>query len=146
MNFSPKLTKKINDFHISKLDIKNPSIKSVFYNKLKNRTYKPLFQEAFLSISKINDYEFNHVNPNEENKYTIHTIRNNNHNKINILGVKHMVPIPKIFLNKSKSAYEIKSKNQQNFINNRRNYVINITRSFFTKNKDFNRTIRIKSS
>lgn len=146
LNFSPKLTKKINDFHLSKMDIKNPSIKSVFYNKLKNRTYKPLFQEAFLSISKINDYEFNHVNPNEENKYTIHTIRNNNHNKINILGVNHMVPIPKIFLNKSKSAYEIKSKNQQNFINNRRNYVINITRSFFTKNKDFNRTIRIKSS
>ena len=57
-----------------------------------------------------------------------------------------MVPIPKIFLNKSKSAYEIKSKSQQNFINNRKNYVINITRSFFTKNKDFNRTIRIKSS
>ena len=53
---------------MSKMEIKNPLIKSVFHNKLKNKTCAPLFQETFLSISKINDYEFNHVNPNEENK------------------------------------------------------------------------------
>ena len=145
MDFSPELSKKTNDFQKSKIKIKKPSIKSAFYNKLKNKSYKPFFQETFLSISKINDFEFNHVNLNEENKYTVNTIRNYNH-KINIIGGKHMVPIPKILLNKSKSAFEMKSKNQQNFINNRRNYVINITRSFFTKNKDFNRAIRIKSS
>ena len=144
-DFSPKFSKKTNDFQKSNIKIKKPSIKSAFYNRLKNKSYRPFFQETFLSISKINDYELNHVNLNEENKYTVNTIRNYNH-KINIIGGKHMVPIPKILLNKSQSAYVIKSKNQQHFINNRKNYVINNTRSFFTKNKDFNRAIRIKSS
>ena len=143
LNFSPQITKKLNDIQKSKMD---PSIKSVFDYKSKNDSCKPLFQESCLSISKIYDYEFNHVNPNEENKCTVQTFRNKKpNNKINIMGGKFMVPIPKIFLNKSKSVYEIKTKNQQNFINSRRNYVINITRSFFTKNKDFNRKIRIKS-
>jgi hypothetical protein len=145
MSFSPKLSKKNNDIQKIKIELKNSSIKSAFYNKSNNKSYMPLFQETFLSVSKINDYEFSHANINEENKYMAHTFRNNNP-KINIIGGKHMVPIPKILLNKSKSAYEIKSENQQNFINNRRNYVINITRSFFTRNKDFNRAIRIKSS
>ena len=40
----------------------------------------------------------------------------------------------------------MKTQNQENFIKNRSNYIINITRSFFTKKKDFNRKIRLKSS
>lgn len=147
INFSSRLTKKKDDKQKGKLEIINPSIKNVFYYKLKNKNCKPLFQDSFLSLSKNNDYDHsNYVNLKEDNKYTIHTIRSNNPFNINIMGGKHMVPIPKILLNKSKSAFVIKSKNQQNFINKRKNYVINITRSFFTKNKDFNRTIRIKSA
>ena len=66
--------------------------------------------------------------------------------KFNIIGGKHLVNMPKMFLNKSKSVYEMKTQNQENFIKNRSNYIINITRSFFTKKKDFNRKIRLKSS
>ena len=77
----------------------------------------------------------------EDNKNNV-----NINTKFNIIGGKHLVDMSNIFLTKSKSVYELKSLNRQKFIKNRSNYVINITRSFFTKQKDFNRKIRLKSS
>ena len=66
--------------------------------------------------------------------------------KLKIKGATNLITIPKMIMNKSKSVYEIKNQNKLNFIKNRSNYIINMTRSFFTKKKDFDRKIRLKSS
>ena len=154
VSFSPKNRKKFT-IQTNKLykDIMIDN-KNIFSYKLKHKNKnknKIMFQDSFLSIynNKNNNINFStNLNENEDNKNNneIITYKNSNRPKLYIIGGKHLVTIPKILLNKSKSVYEIKEQNQQNFINNRRNYIINITRSFFTKQKDFNRKIRLKSS
>ena len=141
-NISPKNIKKKYNIHSNK-SYKDENInENILTNKFNNKNN--FFQDSLLSMEK-NDFFVDKfkIYDSEDNKNA--SIYNMNP-KFKIIGGKHLLAMPKMILNKSKSVYELKVQNQQNFIKNRSNYVINITRSFFTKKKDFNRKIRLKSS
>ena len=116
---------------------------NILTHKLRHKKSDIFFKESLLSLEKnkkfIEKFKKIEIEDNKNSSANINT-------KYNIIGGKHLVNMPKIFLTKSKSVYELKLQNRQKFIKNRSNYVINFTRSFFTKQKDFNRKIRLKSS
>ena len=143
-NLSPKNIKKKFEIQANKLYKGNDSIyDSVLTHKIKYKNNYFVYPKEKLFYRGKHDL-CSQKNEIEDYKNSINVY--NRKPKINILGGKHLVDIPKLLFNKSKSAYELKTQNQENFIKNRSNYVINITRSFFTKKKDFNRKIRLKSS
>ena len=145
ISYSPNtLAKKVNIHRKKFPKDKDESLnENSITNKMSHKINKYFFQESFISMEKndlLNDkLRIDH----EDNKnLSIHNINP----KFKIIGGKHCLSMPKMILNKSRSVYEIKAQNHENFIKNRSNYIINITRSFFTKKKDFNRKIRLKSS
>ena len=147
LNFSPKNIK--NKFRIRTQNlIKNKeefNYDSILTHKLKKKRNDNFFQDSLLSIEKndfLRDKFKQYDNEDYKNNTNIYSIKP----KLKIIGGKNYISIPKFLFNKSKSVYELKSENHQNFLKNRSNYIINITRSFFTKKKDFNRKIRLKSS
>ena len=147
LNFSQK--KKKNKFRIRTQNlIKNKeefNYDSILTHKLKKKRNDNFFQDSLLSIEKndfLRDKFKQYDNEDYKNNTNIYSIKP----KLKIIGGKNYISIPKFLFNKSKSVYELKSENHQNFLKNRSNYIINITRSFFTKKKDFNRKIRLKSS
>ena len=148
LDFSPKNIKrnniqtKINKYHKNKEEINydtNLTHKKIYKNNKFN------FQNYLFSLDKNESFP-DKFRIYESEDYKNNTNIYNTNQKCNIIGGKNFFAMPKMLLNKSKSVYELKTQNQQNFIKNRSNYVINITRSFFTKQKDFNRKIRLKSS
>ena len=128
-NIFHKNKKEINVDSILAYNIKPKKLDFFFPENLEKNEF---FPHKF-KICENEDYK------NNTNNYYINQ-------KFNKKSGTNLITIPKMILNKSKSVYEIKKQNKLNFIKNRSNYVINITRSFFTKNKDFDRKIRLKSS
>lgn len=142
LNTPPKKNKKKYNLHSAKLNKNEQTYENILTHKFKNKKSDIIFKESLLSLEKNKKFieKFKKIEI-EDNKNNV-----NINTKFNIIGGKHLVDMSNIFLTKSKSVYELKSLNRQKFIKNRSNYVINITRSFFTKQKDFNRKIRLKSS
>ena len=146
LNFSPKdIKKKFNIQTKLKKNKEEFNFDRIFTHKFKNKKNNYIFQDSILSLDK-KDFFKDKVKRCENEDYKNNSNICNINPKFNIIGGKNYISIPKLFLNKSKSVYDLKAENQQNFIKNRSNYIINITRSFFTKKKDFNRKIRLKSS
>ena len=143
LNTPPKKKEKKHNLHSAKLNKNEKTYENILTHKLKHKKSDIFFKESLLSLEKnkkfIEKFKKIEIEDNRNSSANINT-------KYNIIGGKHLVNMPKIFLTKSKSVYELKLQNRQKFIKNRSNYVINITRSFFTKQKDFNRKIRLKSS
>ena len=147
LNNSPKNIKKKFRIKAQKL-IKNKeefNYDSILTHKFKNKKSDNIFQDSLLYIEK-KDFFRDKFKQNDNEDYKNNTNIYNIKPKLKIIGGKNYISIPKFLFNKSKSVYELKSENQKNFLKNRSNYIINITRSFFTKKKDFNRKIRLKSS
>ena len=148
LSFSPKNIKrnniqtKIKKYHKNKEEI-NYDINLTHKKIYKNNKFN--FQNYLFSLDKNESFP-DKFRIYESEDYKNNTNIYNTNQKCNIIGGKNFYAMPKMLLNKSKSVYELKTQNQQNFIKNRSNYVINITRSLFTKQKDFNRKIRLKSS
>lgn len=137
INLSPKTINT--KFKAQKNKLYKDKDENILVRKLNIKKLDFFPQDNWLSLGKNDLY----VDKFEDNKnLSIYNIKP----KYNIIGGKNLLSMPKMLLNKSKSVYELKAQNQENFIKNRSNYIINITRSFFTKKKDFNRKIRLKSS
>jgi hypothetical protein len=138
LNLSPKVRKR---FKLFSAKLRGEEEKENHFGyKLKTIKYDNFFKNDLSSkknIKKIvQKYKKRKVNQD-----------NNINPKNNIISEKSFLNLSKILLmNKSKSVYELKARIRNNFIKKRSNYVINITRSFFTKQKDFNRKIRLKST
>ena len=135
LNISPKVRKKFNMFSAK---IYREEDKDNFFSKLTKTKYDQIFKKD-LSTPKKNKKIVQKFKKRNEKEDSINS-------KCNIICKRSFAGISKIVLPKSKSVYELKSLIRQNFIKKRSKYVINITRSFFTKQKDFNRKIRLKSS
>ena len=149
LSFSPKnirrknnIQTKMKKYHKNKDEV---NFDSNISHKIKYKNNNYNFQDYLFSMDK-NDFFPDKFRIYENEEYKNNTNIYNSNQKCHIIGGKNFYAMPKMLLNKSKSVYELKTQNQQNFIKNRSNYIINITRSFFTKQKDFNRKIRLKSS
>ena len=137
LNLSPKVKKRFKVFSAKLYGEEEKE--NHFRNKLKTIKYDNFFKKD-LSSSKNIKKIVQKFKKRKESK------DNNINPKSNIISEKSVLNLSKILMNKSKSVYELKAKIRNNFIKKRSNYVINITRNFFTKQKDFNRKIRLKST
>ena len=137
LSFSPKNIKrnniqtKIKKYHKNKEEI-NYDINLTHKKIYKNNKFN--FQNYLFSLDKNESFP-DKFRIYESEDYKNNTNIYNTNQKCNIIGGKNFYAMPKMLLNKSKSVYELKTQNQQNFIKNRSNYVINITRSLSLNKK-----------